>query len=1741
MSDPQWSNVYALFRGEGSFVPGRVEPYPDSPGGVDPHSEKVILQCLENGFLNQEHFVDSKSNSIARYSTPYYSGNISKPITDVDNYPFFDGVDDFLYVFTKDLAEFTLGTSDFTIECWFNCACTPNGESIFASNYNSSGQKIISFFFSSGSTTNIGLYPSFLYYNGSTWPIAVYSSIPIVLGNWYHLAVSRVGSNFYLHLNGILAGQLTSSLEMQGLTNYLMLGRRWDTAGTRNYFSGNISHFRFTKGVGRYTTDFSSHFSSRVGSVSIVNEKTQGSLAYNSELCNEIPGKVGSSALSFSRSPIATSIVTSSGIGFNSNFTIEFWAKSNLDPTTPYPSVFGNGAPSWNQPAATIQFDRWLDRGAMTIALENVLTLISKTVVEKGVWNHFAFVRESGVLTLYVNGYAEASITHSGTFTLSYGGSGYFLGCNPWDSQLAYFEGSLDEVRISEVSRYYTPLPGQPAFSPPVQELPESTCSDPNWNSVVFLMNLSGLDNSVNLVDELGHVVFARNGASLTTAAYKFGGSSLYYRGPFGDGWTAYSNKDWAMSSGDFTIECWIKPSFNSMNIVRNSNNTYTTNHWAFAWSGGRFLFYCYNYNSSGTVPMLTGDVLPTVNVFSSPSLPFTLDLQEHPEDPYWNKVVFLLKGGGTSGTIAYRDSTGKTASVSGTPQFSNTQFKFASTSIYFDGSGDRLTFPASSTWDLGDTFTIEFWMYPLEWPGSGNACRLLMFGPNGYFSSCLIQILSGGNIGFSLPAGGISTCYVGSGSATLNEWHHYAFSVNNKICKIFKDGVLVAGPAYVDTASDSGGTNSFYIGYDTVGTVNFNYKGYLSDVRVSVGVARYDSNFSAPTSEPTYPNYSLPKTELLLHFNPSQKTYNSSILLPLHGSEGGSTFSDIGPNSISITKYGNVQTTTSQSKFGDSSAYFDGSGDYLVTGSSSHLSMTTFDFTLEFWIRIATLGSAVYVDGRVVGSEGTRIVIWSNGASNQFTFYVSGANRIVASTVNQANTWYHVAVCRANFLTKLFINGVQEGSPWIDTTCYTDSRFVIGADRAASNNFLNGYIEDFRIVRGAALYTSTFTPPTLNLTSTGTYDSYSFEDTVGHSIYAAGDVKISNAQSKYGGYSGYFDGVGDYLYLTGKPIGWLDFSVEGWIYVTNPALGFALLETRNSDSTEIGFVFYVRSTTKLTFGRGSPFTATEGLTSVSANTWHHIALCRRGGVVRGFLNGNLEFEVVDTRNFTNTAWRMGHIWNASGTWSSGYIDELRVKVSDPVYNDGLPVFYPWMHVALCRASNNWRIFVDGVQSGVTVGSSINLDNSASAILQSGSYNSTRNSSEGSAFYYDSIRVTKGVGRYVSSFTPPVSAFPVPSGADTRWSHTVALLHMNGANNSTTFTDSRGLAAWTASGAAKISTSVTDPWSGSASSAYFEGTTSYIMSNVTQWFNFYNQSFTVEFWTYLAPDISTANYATLFAVYDGGGAGWGTGAKIFAQLSPGSRCVRVGYPTGLNTGAYFLGGLSLDVSKWYHVAVSFDTYTRRLCVFVNGKLDAYAYIGLNFYEDDPCRITIGKNDPTEASPAWFKGYIKDFRVTRHGTHPRYNLPRAFIPQEIPFDSGNPDHYLTFSNISEELNLIEEVLPPITLEVVTKDLSKHFDKNARFLRRGYSNNTAFEIFERPKTKKIKGHVFLVNNPVKKRVFVFNKQTNILIDETWSDPVTGYYEFYLESDMKYYVLAFDESGNFNMVAEDSVLPV
>ena len=160
----------------------------------------------------------------------------------------------------------------------------------------------------------------------------------------------------------------------------------------------------------------------------------------------------------------------------------------------------------------------------------------------------------------------------------------------------------------------------------------------------------------------------------------------------------------------------------------------------------------------------------------------------------------------------------------------------------------------------------------------------------------------------------------------------------------------------------------------------------------------------------------------------------------------------------------------------------FDGIGDSLTIPTNTAFVFGTGNFTIESWFYITSGTAGAIFDTRSGAVGVTPLLFFS---SSLLRYYINGGDVILSTTTLSLNTWYHVALVRNSGSSKMYLNGVQTGSTYVDTNNFTLTNTITIGRGNDGNNSLNGYISNLRVVKGQALYTSSFTPSTTQLTTT--------------------------------------------------------------------------------------------------------------------------------------------------------------------------------------------------------------------------------------------------------------------------------------------------------------------------------------------------------------------------------------------------------------------------------------------------------------------------------------------------------------------------------------------------------------------------------------------------------------------------------------------------------------------------------
>ena len=413
----------------------------------------------------------------------------------------------------------------------------------------------------------------------------------------------------------------------------------------------------------------------------------------------------------------------------------------------------------------------------------------------------------------------------------------------------------------------------------------------------------------------------------------------------------------------------------------------------------------------------------------------------------------------------------------------------------------------------------------------------------------------------------------------------------------------------------------------------------------------------------------------------------------------------------------------------------------HIEVASHSDFTLGTNDFTIEGWFfsqgpspsqdypntRVSYRTSVGYaphlfdfreLDGAYSNKRAPMVDVGSGGV---FRYHVTGSDRITSSAQfpNIENRWFHFAIVRNSGTTTMYVDGVSEGT-WSDSTNYDElDKLWIGRHGYSANHNFTGWISNFRIVNGTAVYTSSFTPPTAPLTAIANTkllictkpDAVDDIGPTGHTVTKVGTATHATfnpfpwATTGYG--SLFFDKSNDNLTYEaggGNAVAGMtalsNLTVELWVYhyaghsdsTTDPSI----------EEVYVHFTDNLHGGQQMTFGRyrtGSTtcpmYVSTHGnpwqnvvktdnaAHDVNRGAWYHLAWVKQGTNLRMYKNGNN----VEGNNGTSSTsalatLRVGeiHIGETSGASYDllGYMSNLRISNNVRYTSDFTPSTTPF-------------------------------------------------------------------------------------------------------------------------------------------------------------------------------------------------------------------------------------------------------------------------------------------------------------------------------------------------------------------------------------------------------------------------------------------------------------------------------
>lgn len=1177
------------------------------------------------------------------------------------------------------------------------------------------------------------------YYNGSTY----YGTGIVYYNRWTHIAFVRSGTTMTFYVDGVAGGTATVSGTQTGsaTTNPIYISTKDN--GLASYgTTGYISDLRVVNGTAVYTGNFtpptepltaitntvlltcqSNGFVDNSTSAHVLTPSSVSISGFDPYLPVSGTATYGSTYFDGSGDYLEVPY-SSSWVPSGTAWSVEFWFYATTNSAS-IQSLLRIGSAAY-APIAMV-----LNSSSLYIDLSTSGSAWSWSTGAKAItlnaWHHVALVRNSETTTAYLNGvsyYSAASVT--------LWDSNASLGLGAYTSGVSPFSGYISNVRVVKGTAVYTA-----DFTPPAQPLTATT------NTSLLTCQTNQPVNNHTFVDYSNNNLLVTRAGNATQGTFSPYGEnwSNYFDG--NTDFLTFTNtigQGVNFGTGSFTVELWYYMTDSTTNstyhtFIRQDTATNafdfgyrpglsqlslgagnvgevtasvtltprTWNHIAVSRSGTSLRFFVngtqvgttltnsYDFGvTGGTVRIGSNSFNAAYTVYGylsnlrcTKSALYTAN--------FTPSTTPLQPASGTS-LLTCRDSSfvddspnnfaitrNGDVSVQSFGPFAGTTLPAPAYSVFLDGNSDYISRAWSSEFDLGNTYTIEMWLYSATATGWKSIFNI-EFPLVDYFGGMSINLRGTDNkLIYTMQqatGGGYQSSAVtlaDTDTFVQNKWYHVAVSVNAGTGTLYIDGVSKATasiPLFIGNPAGLG-IGGHYNGYNLA---TESWPGYISNLRIVKGTAVYTSNFTPPTSQLTAINGTL----LLACQSPTvaDNSTNNFVLIS-NGNTKPATFSP-----LTVT-YSTKQSYT-PAVFGGS-MYFDGTGDYLTAPSTAFNISTSTSWSIECWF-YSTLASTEQVLWQNYTTSGTTL----NGqalvlqANNTIVFQVwqgssAGAQFSLTSSAVISNTWNHVAVVRNASGTNnnlLFVNGVLAAQgTWTTHTGPGSTLTYIGArNYNGIQNPFNGYISNLRVVKGQAVYTSNFVPQNRPLTPVqntalllGNTSGAVF-DSAGLNVFETlGDTKLSTAITKYGNSSISFDGNGDYIWAPASrnyDFGSGDWTIECWVYFNSVASAPHIWQF-GSGST-VRAVLYM-STAKLRLFRAAD--RIVGTTTLVANQWYHLAVSFQASntTTRLYINGVLEGSVNNFNDYPKNAANIRFMAGfqpysgAAGDYLNGYISDMRV------------------------------------------------------------------------------------------------------------------------------------------------------------------------------------------------------------------------------------------------------------------------------------------------------------------------------------------------------------------------------------------------------------------------------------------------------------------------------------------------
>ncbi len=604
----------------------------------------------------------------------------------------------------------------------------------------------------------------------------------------------------------------------------------------------------------------------------------------------------------------------------------------------------------------------------------------------------------------------------------------------------------------------------------------------------------------------------------------------------------------------------------------------------------------------------------------------------------------------------------------------------------FFGGTPDYITVPNSVIDVSGNPITVECFLY-IAGP---DAFQPVWGLSNGGGGSSKINLHDSGDGALTIEqtvGGGNFSTATSVRAAIQNKWAHVAFvreGTGTNESKLYVNGDLSATGTV--SGNLTGWTGAFRIGrnpedYSTA------LDGYISNFKIT-HAAVYTSAFTAPTSPLTTTSQSTSASDVKLLTLQSNRFKDNSLSkfdLEPTGTPRVSVFTPF-PNLVSDTS--NTQIYSSANT---GSIYLDGTGYVAANDTTQKYTFGTEDFTYELWCYdMSTDTGQRGIMTRQTGGNRTEIYFYKQPTSEILGLYYSSL--LVSSTRKiRKNEWTHIALCRENGTSRIFMNGELQGSAADTNNLNTPTRLIIGAGDGAISQPWIGYLSDIRVEKGRAKYTSNTSfhpnlqPPSYaNTSNSGTIATNQF------STFFDGSDHLANTNPIP---------VNDFAFRNSN-----DFTIEMWFNATGlPGSDMLLYDARVANGAYPAII--LNSAKKILWYVNTAAAITSR--ALSTGKWYHLAIVRSGNSTTMYLDGLREGDVyTDSVNYSHGDINISLNQPSGGQQFQGQIHGLNILNGVPKYTANTQIQNTPFTTVGTAPVNNHSVEFDGNSDNLTTAAS---------------------------------------------------------------------------------------------------------------------------------------------------------------------------------------------------------------------------------------------------------------------------------------------------------------------------------------------------------------------------------------------------------------------------------------------------